>query len=77
MGKLQGVYARLSILLDRMPPLRFALKFTLVTLTLIILSIPFFYPDKPWAWAAIVLILAVDGIGFFIPSNPDRRGSRR
>ncbi len=77
MGKLEGVYLRLSMTLDHMPRVKFALKFMLVTLTLIVLLIPFFYSDHLWARAAIVLILVVDGIAFFIPSNPDQRRSRR
>ena len=53
-----------------------AIKLTLVILTLLILSLPFFYPDNPWALAAIVLILVLDTvIGLSIP-NQDRNRSR-
>lgn len=77
MEKLQHIYARCSAALDRIPRAKFVLKVTLLNLTMMMLSIPFFYPHKPWMWAAIILILILDGLGFIIPNSPDYRRSRR
>ena len=53
-----------------------AINLTLFILTLLFLSLPFFYPDNPWALATIVLILVLDTvIGLSIP-NQDRNRSR-
>lgn len=75
MDALTEIVTRLSVALDCVPRLKAASKATLVLLTLLALSLPFQFPDNPWARAAIVIILVVDGIGFLIPSNRDRRRS--
>ncbi len=75
MGALTDIVTRLGVALDRVTRLKSPSKVTLALLTLLVLTLPFQFPDNPWALAAIVIILVVDGIGFFIPSNPERRRS--
>ena len=75
MGALTNIVTWLGVALDRVPRLKSALKFTFVLLTLFALSLPFQFPHNPWALAAIVIIVVVDGIGFLIPSTQDRRRS--
>ncbi|MDP9353340.1 MAG: hypothetical protein M3P51_17605 [Chloroflexota bacterium] len=77
MEKLQGTYEWLGRALDRLPKVKIALKVTLINLTLMILSIPFVHPDNPWTWAAIVLIVVLDCVGFIIPNDSVRHRSRR
>lgn len=57
--------------------MKLALKFTLVTLTLMILSLPFFYPDNPWSWPAIALMVLLDIATWSGGPDIDRRPPQR
>jgi len=62
MGRLQGIYLRLGVTLDRIPQVKLVLRVTLVALVLMILWISVFYLsglDSQWAQVTTVLNLVL------------------